>query len=662
MLFSVGILLQISGSLVAAESLRGVADELLYLYRPLATDSTKWACLSDPSIVLNLSQINDNYCDCPDGSDEPGTSACGSKSRFFCENQGFAPRYISGSKVDDGVCDCCDCSDENFASNSSWVGSQSCQDLHSEYEQLISKELREQRRGSLALTKLKSEYGVSTIDGDSGEEQQIQDLTSSIEELNKALIACEQDLKEKTALYRRKLRVDNPTLYNFEKLNISYLSSTVDYLFTNVEAISRSYHSLIHIMDDLTYDFNKKLNDQVVNGNVMKYIDYMQKHSGDIEVSPQFDQEQREQVKKYLTSELPQMFRKGSSSYPLLAIKGKFAMVKAIIKVKMKYKDEVLEVIKHLCELMDDVSTNYNVNVQDAGVRKAVSAYGDFLAEYAGIFDVIEVPEKFKLELQRLEDFLDDEAPRVAASAYDVENTIVQQIKNFLSKFRSSVSDGLSNLGDLEATIATIESNRALLNHELQERKNDLQELLRLADIDNSEKDARKIKEISELFHKMDPGCINDAFNNYLYQICFNSEEGRIVQKEDKPQGNSVLIGKFQNFKLDPEISAQRFIDGLRNEHSESDLLAHLESEERSDKTKLLIGNLPDVNSGLIITYGGGARCWNGPARSAQVSFRCSDTFKLRNVYEPTRCHYVFEIDGPLGCTSSFNYEYPAWF
>jgi len=65
----------------------------------------------DGTHSIPFARLNDDYCDCADGSDEPGTSACLS-SRFFCANRGFRSQYVRSSHVGDGVCDCCDGNDE----------------------------------------------------------------------------------------------------------------------------------------------------------------------------------------------------------------------------------------------------------------------------------------------------------------------------------------------------------------------------------------------------------------------------------------------------------------------------------------------------------------------------------------------------------------------
>jgi protein kinase C substrate 80K-H len=88
-------------------------------------DGTFICKASQKIIPSNL--VNDDYCDCSDGSDEPGTgniltvslqrnnllwvAAC-AKGMFHCVNKDFKGMDITASKVNDGVCDCCDGSDE----------------------------------------------------------------------------------------------------------------------------------------------------------------------------------------------------------------------------------------------------------------------------------------------------------------------------------------------------------------------------------------------------------------------------------------------------------------------------------------------------------------------------------------------------------------------
>ncbi|THU54316.1 hypothetical protein C4D60_Mb10t23800 [Musa balbisiana] len=65
----------------------------------------------DGSKKFTKQQLNDDFCDCQDGTDEPGTSAC-PEGKFFCRNAGHIPQMIYSSRVNDGICDCCDGSDE----------------------------------------------------------------------------------------------------------------------------------------------------------------------------------------------------------------------------------------------------------------------------------------------------------------------------------------------------------------------------------------------------------------------------------------------------------------------------------------------------------------------------------------------------------------------
>jgi len=87
----------------------GVSEERLHLYIP--KEGNKFNCFNDSSKIFDFGVVNDDYCDCDDGSDEPGTSAC-INSYFYCYNLGYRSSYIFSSQVNDSICDCCDGSDE----------------------------------------------------------------------------------------------------------------------------------------------------------------------------------------------------------------------------------------------------------------------------------------------------------------------------------------------------------------------------------------------------------------------------------------------------------------------------------------------------------------------------------------------------------------------
>jgi protein kinase C substrate 80K-H len=158
-----------------------VATNGLHVVAKFYKSKDSFTCISVPSVTISANMINDNYCDCPDGSDEPGTSACtylstlspeqpvpGSATGtsnvtvalpgYYCKNKGHQPAYIPSTYVNDGVCDyevCCDGSDE-------WegVGGVKCEDRcaamgkeHRKREAELEKARYEARRKRAELVK-----------------------------------------------------------------------------------------------------------------------------------------------------------------------------------------------------------------------------------------------------------------------------------------------------------------------------------------------------------------------------------------------------------------------------------------------------------------------------------------------------------------------------
>ncbi|KAM3719401.1 Glucosidase 2 subunit beta [Dirofilaria immitis] len=107
---------------------------------PFYATGETFVCV-DNSKSIPYSQVNDDYCDCPDGSDEPGTSAC-PNAKFHCLNRGFKAEDLPSNRVNDQICDCCDGSDE-------WDSTVDCPDICNE----LGAKYREEMRQKIELAK-----------------------------------------------------------------------------------------------------------------------------------------------------------------------------------------------------------------------------------------------------------------------------------------------------------------------------------------------------------------------------------------------------------------------------------------------------------------------------------------------------------------------------
>lgn len=94
----------------------GVIKGVFYLHMPMYRPdaNNEFGCLMSKQ-KIPFESVNDDYCDCTDGSDEPSTSAC-VNGTFYCDTQYHKKpiRFLEvpSSRVNDGICDCCDGSDE----------------------------------------------------------------------------------------------------------------------------------------------------------------------------------------------------------------------------------------------------------------------------------------------------------------------------------------------------------------------------------------------------------------------------------------------------------------------------------------------------------------------------------------------------------------------
>ncbi|AGO14035.1 AaceriAGR178Wp [[Ashbya] aceris (nom. inval.)] len=637
-------------SFVHAQEIRGVAPEDQHLYQGLAHNKSQWTCLNDSSIVLSVDQINDDYCDCPDGSDEPGTGACSGRSRFYCRNEGFMPRYIAGYKVEDGLCDCCDCSDET-----SWephLRGATCDALAREYESLLAQELATYEQGRKALVQLRKRYGVDSITSEPLAER----INKLAEELSAVVREIEQQkgaLASVLQLYESKLAQDNPMASKFTKLDVKYVTKAVDDVFTNSERLSRAHKELRDILDTLVTTYNPKLRDNAVNANMEKYIDYSETASGKKRYDPALDKMQCKQLQKYFGSELEEVFLDGRTTTSNKEVIPKFHVARSLVLSRISDKDDILTAVTHLRGIMDDISSNYNVNFQDSGVIAAIKDYRRYLARYPDKSLDFELPTRLTEELDSIGRFVVTEAGNLEKE--DSMGGLWGHLNNLRDYIAPSTSySGLkSQIAALEQSLQTLTQKRDALERQWKSTKQEQEsqhtytheELL--------------LKDTEQLLEKLDDFCISSKFDEYTYHICFNPDSGRILQVQDRDQ-SVIVVGYFKDFKLVSQRARDAYINQLQTRSTDVDLIAHLTNYVPGSGHELLLGNLPEIHNGLLLSYANGHKCWNGPYRSAEVFVLCGPEYKLTAVHEPSTCRYHFELSGPLGCALDFAYSKPT--
>ncbi|KAJ3025427.1 UNVERIFIED_CONTAM: hypothetical protein HDU68_007140 [Siphonaria sp. JEL0065] len=165
-------------TVISIDPLLGVhpAKKAQYQLAVPSDASSQFACF-DGSKSIPASSVNDDFCDCDDGSDEPGTSAC-NDSLFYCNNAGHIGSSISSSRVNDGVCDpeCCDGSDE-------YSGLIMCENVCAKVGAAFKKAEEEKTRIVQQGFKVKKDYLKYAAEAKKSRTQQLVDLDVEIWEI-----------------------------------------------------------------------------------------------------------------------------------------------------------------------------------------------------------------------------------------------------------------------------------------------------------------------------------------------------------------------------------------------------------------------------------------------------------------------------------------------
>ncbi|XP_039971424.1 glucosidase 2 subunit beta [Xiphias gladius] len=184
------LLLCVGVSAVEVQRPRGVPLTKRQFYE----EGKPFTCLDD-SRTISFDRVNDDYCDCQDGSDEPGTAACPNGS-FHCTNAGFRPAFIPSSRVNDGICDCCDTTDEY---NSGAACQNTCRELGRKERESLQKMAEIAKEGFMLKKQLIQEAKRSLEDKKAkvvDHQVSKKDLEDKVEALRTVKETAEQPEKE----------------------------------------------------------------------------------------------------------------------------------------------------------------------------------------------------------------------------------------------------------------------------------------------------------------------------------------------------------------------------------------------------------------------------------------------------------------------------------
>ncbi|KAI1419231.1 glucosidase II beta subunit-like protein-domain-containing protein [Xylaria sp. FL1777] len=284
---------------------RGVGPEFAKFYEIKDT----FACIAHSSIVIKASQVNDNTCDCPDGSDEPGTAACAlldslspvqplpaslsgttnttnALPGFWCANKGHVGAYVPFMFVNDGVCDydlCCDGTEE-YGKVGGVTCENRCAEIGKEWRR-IEKERTDnlERANKKRRTMVKEskelrrqvEVRVSKLEGEIRDlEQKEAELKTKFEEVERS---------ERGKVVRNEGTGKLGVLAGLAKARIEELRETLADVVDERHYLQDKVTELEGILSAFKEEYNPNFNDEGVKKAVRAWEDYAAKKTREVD-------------------------------------------------------------------------------------------------------------------------------------------------------------------------------------------------------------------------------------------------------------------------------------------------------------------------------------------------------------------------------------------
>ncbi|KAJ1960750.1 hypothetical protein GGI12_003636 [Dipsacomyces acuminosporus] len=568
---------------LAGASIRGLDPALADKYKPNAAGN--FVCL-DGSAEIPFARVNDDYCDCADGSDEPGTSACNNGS-FYCANAGHIPVRIDSSKVNDGICDeqCCDGSDE-------WDSDANCTNRCEE----VGRKHRERLAEVEAATKAGSEKHAQLVREASGlrkiKREELSRKEVKLAEAEKKLAGAEA-LKNEMEEKDSKMKEDSDKDRESRKKAIyeEYLPDLITYRkFVAAELHKSRYHrdTLILLLRSVRKDHNPEFNDEAVAKAVKEYSEFVDAYPYIENAALTYaDEDEKARAEREAHMDRDNAAQDDVS----------YDACSGAINILENERNTIKDDIDMFYGWLADMRSGYNKNYHDLAVKAAVVGLGDYeklrekelkeideQGQKLGIRDLKEKTEQAKVKINRILDEAAAAEGNADSGDGDGQQTEQQEFEKKLSDARSAFWDAQNEKNTLSSDVSN------------------LKELL--------EKDLGP----HDVYLSLKDECFSLNTGEYTYEICLLDRASQISNKDQSRQN----LGSFTEFGTKTELNS----DGSQS--VTTDYTVH----------KFLHGT----------------KCWNGPNRSLIATFECAQDIKVLSVTEPEKCEYHAKVTGPFAC------------
>lgn len=483
---------------------RGVAPSRAKMYTP--DTKGQWACL-DGSKTIPFTAVNDDYCDCPDGSDEPGTPACGT-GYFYCSNIGHTPAYIKTSRLNDGVCDpeCCDGSDE-------FDGHTHCPNVCEQVGAVSRKQREKLERVHKEGNRIRKEYVVYGQSSKKKLKEQLDKLQAASASVKQAAADTKATLDAANAKLKEYLE---STKLEREAARERQLAPLIEQQTQRAEHANTIKNLFRTTLDDLKENHNKNFHDMAVKSTISGYDEYLEelkKQEEDEKKNDTKDKEEKEKVQ----SALERMHAAQDATYD--AKKDIGLMFQLIKEMKEKYNTEyndeaVLKAIKVLDEFAPTWEDSSN----------------DFVGE-----EFIEIPDE---------------------DAGDKEEEVKPEDKGALGEVYNRLQKGASKIGlgflfkGPKVSKSEVEIAQEAYNKASEEERKSLEEIQKL------EKKVNTDYGPDEAFAKLVDQCIEFKEIEYTYTVCLF---GEAKQKSH----SDTSLGTFSSWEGD-NYDTQLYTGGAR--------------------------------------------------------------------------------------------------